>query len=140
MANGSGSQFTHTYATTNPLTSNGDGTFNVTVTAIAPDGGMASAVCIATMPAGSTGYSGMVTDGTNGIGGAYVWLQRTDGTGKVLNTYVTGTDKDGNYSFTKIALGTYSKIWVTKSHWSFSCSQAVPCAPTASQTITGTLN
>jgi predicted CXXCH cytochrome family protein len=142
-ANGSGSPFTHTYATTNPLTSNGDGTFNVTVTAIAPDGGMGSVVCSASMPAGSSGYSGTVKDGSgNPLGGAYVWLQRTDGSGHVLNTYVTGVDKNGNYSFTKIALGTYSAIWVTKSHYSFTCSSAASaCDPnTTDLNFVGTAN
>jgi hypothetical protein len=140
MANGSGSQFTHTYATTNPLTSNGDGTFNVTVTAIAPDGGMASAVCTATMPAGSTGFSGTVVRASDstGIGGAFVYLQRKDGNGNVLNTYVVGTDATGAYSFNKIGLGTYDSIWVTKTGYTFDCSLATPCDPSLVTTITAT--
>jgi hypothetical protein len=156
--------FTHTYGTVKPFTDNGDGTFNITITAIAPDGGMGSNVCTASMPAAAAGFSGTVVRqylnsdctaagapvacctgiGTGtcgdsaGVGGAFVYLQRKDGNGNVLNTYVVGTDATGAYSFNNIALGTYDSIWATKSGYTFDCSLASKCPPTVGQTITAT--
>jgi hypothetical protein len=140
MKNGSGSQFSHTYATAKPYTSDGSGNFYVTVTAIAADGGMASAQCPGIMPAGSTGFSGTVerASDSTGVGGAFVYLQRKDAGGNVINTYVVGTDATGAYSFNNIALGTYDTIWATKSGYTFDCSLATPCVPSAGQTITAT--